>query len=531
MAGFRGIIEDARKANRDHNLRGLTEACERLAAELPEPRSAAAALGVTLLKELRNWRRYDHIQAVAEAFIKAGYRTPRIWTIYAQALVDRGNQVAAIGILGTLLAEPTDEMDAEMSEIHGIRGRAWKDIAYEAIGLKRRGVAARALERASEYYRKGLATKPEDLHMLAWHGAQLVALAAFAKRHELDTGMAPHHQLAERIRARMTAAHAGGNHDPWTLGAAGEMAVAFGDLEEALQWYSLAIATKRTDAFTLASMHRQLSQIWGIGATSAGSTIEGLLLDALMRQGGEFQLSRASAEQLQARIGGAQPVSVRSIRHALRAAESVAMIRSGFSPLGTGFLTTAQSLGLDAEIGLVVVTNAHVVSNPPQGGAASPDDVQVTFELSKPDVEYTVDRIVKCLPVQQHDCTVLKLKGEIDLKPLPVSDMPDVLPKDPTAVVIGHPLGQEISFSFLDGRLLGFEPKADDDRPQRMHYRSPTERGSSGSPVFNRNWQVIGLHHRYLPNATPLNNKPGTYEANEGISIGSICRAFRSGRG
>jgi hypothetical protein len=66
--------------------------------------------------------------------------------------------------------------------------------------------------------------------------------------------------------------------------------------------------------------------------------------------------------------------------------------------------------------------------------------------------------------------------------------------------IIGHPGGRDLAFSFQDNELLDHEgPSA--GKPQipgvcRVHYRAPTEGGSSGSPVFNaRLWEVIALHH------------------------------------
>jgi endonuclease G len=57
----------------------------------------------------------------------------------------------------------------------------------------------------------------------------------------------------------------------------------------------------------------------------------------------------------------------------------------------------------------------------------------------------------------------------------------------------------------------------------RLHYRSATEPGSSGSPVFNDLWQLIGLHHY---GGTLHRLEPGrteeTYEANEGIALRAI---------
>jgi V8-like Glu-specific endopeptidase len=64
----------------------------------------------------------------------------------------------------------------------------------------------------------------------------------------------------------------------------------------------------------------------------------------------------------------------------------------------------------------------------------------------------------------------------------------------------------------------------------RVHYKAPTEPGSSGSPVFDAKlWQVIALHHRGGKKGMPmLNGKAGTYAANEGIAIQSIVTMLKS---
>jgi V8-like Glu-specific endopeptidase len=56
----------------------------------------------------------------------------------------------------------------------------------------------------------------------------------------------------------------------------------------------------------------------------------------------------------------------------------------------------------------------------------------------------------------------------------------------------------------------------------RLHYRAPTEGGSSGSPIFNIQWKLIGVHHAGDRAMARLNGQPGTYEANEGIWIQAI---------
>ena len=46
--------------------------------------------------------------------------------------------------------------------------------------------------------------------------------------------------------------------------------------------------------------------------------------------------------------------------------------------------------------------------------------------------------------------------------------------------------------------------------------------GSSGSPVFDNHWQLIGVHHAGGFNLPQLNNAGGTHAANEGITFDAI---------
>jgi hypothetical protein len=62
-----------------------------------------------------------------------------------------------------------------------------------------------------------------------------------------------------------------------------------------------------------------------------------------------------------------------------------------------------------------------------------------------------------------------------------------------------------------------------------VHYRTPTEPASSGSPVFNTEWQVIDLHHGGSAKAPRL-HAAGDYEANEAISLSAIRAAIQRGR-
>ena len=62
----------------------------------------------------------------------------------------------------------------------------------------------------------------------------------------------------------------------------------------------------------------------------------------------------------------------------------------------------------------------------------------------------------------------------------------------------------------------------------RCTYLADTERGSSGSPVFNSEWQMIALHHWGGPwiDGGDIGD-PSSFEINEGIRISSIVRNLR----
>jgi V8-like Glu-specific endopeptidase len=97
-----------------------------------------------------------------------------------------------------------------------------------------------------------------------------------------------------------------------------------------------------------------------------------------------------------------------------------------------------------------------------------------------------------------------------------------VVSEKPKVYVIGHPGGGALVFSLNDNDLLDHGDPDD----FRVHYRTPTEPGSSGSPVFDSNWELIALHHAG-DSAIPKIHGSGTYQANEGIALRHIGKAIR----
>ena len=178
------------------------------------------------------------------------------------------------------------------------------------------------------------------------------------------------------------------------------------------------------------------------------------------------------------------------------------------------------------------MTNFHVVNEHGASPGVKPEDAEVVFEAIASDRVHLVDRIVWTSPIERHDASLLRLQTPVtDIAPLPVARSLPVLEATARVYIIGHPGGRDLAFSFQDNELLDHEGPAA-GKPQipgvcRVHYRAPTEGGSSGSPVFNaRLWEVIALHHKGGKIGMPkLNGLPGEYAANEGVSIQSIKEA------
>lgn len=77
--------------------------------------------------------------------------------------------------------------------------------------------------------------------------------------------------------------------------------------------------------------------------------------------------------------------------------------------------------------------------------------------------------------------------------------------------IIQHPSGGPKAVAIRENQVI-------DIFDDYFHYVTDTEPGSSGSPVFNDEWQVVGLHHAGVPDPKDSTK----WVANEGIRISSI---------
>ncbi len=108
--------------------------------------------------------------------------------------------------------------------------------------------------------------------------------------------------------------------------------------------------------------------------------------------------------------------------------------------------------------------------------------------------------------------------------------------------IIQHPLGQVKQIAFRDNQLLEIPSGGKADF---LYYSTDTEPGSSGSPCFNDQWELIALHHSGVPktengqvlktDGQPFRegfDKPETIDwiANEGARTSAIITALKNAK-
>ncbi|MFC9822766.1 trypsin-like serine peptidase [Streptomyces erythrochromogenes] len=179
-----------------------------------------------------------------------------------------------------------------------------------------------------------------------------------------------------------------------------------------------------------------------------------------------------------------------------RAAATVARIsilRGGLErPHGTGFLVSPRLL----------LTNHHVLPDPEtarrcflefnaQVTIDNAPDAAIRFTLD-PDTFFTADRHLDYALVAVAPAADGGLAGEkFGWNRLSIQQ--GKLVQNEPVNVIGHPMGRLKEIALRDNALV---QRLDDF----LHYRTDTEPGNSGSPVFNDQWEVVALHHMGVPN-------------------------------
>jgi len=465
---------------------------------------------------------------LADAMFESSVASTESGVQYAQALTDTRSLSAAEAFLDWLSRRA--DAASMASEIVGLRGRIAKQhhINTPDAQIDR---ARRYLVESVRYYLAGFDL---DRGVYFWHGINAAALIARAHRKGMPVDQFPASKRSI-VETVTSPGKTGDQHDVWRMGTELEAHIALNDWVRAADAAVRYTAAEEADAFQIASTLRQLTEVWELTSNALpGSQVLPMLRAALLaREGGGFRLEphqvaadlKGSAG-LEKVFGAGQFKTVKWYQHGLDCCESIARIEtSEGNSEGTGWVCRADALFGNGSDKLLLVTNSHVVNAEGGEGALRFDKAAVRFEISG-----HVSRcssIVWSSPIKECDATIVELDS-LPPKVAGLSLSDEALAMRPPTerarrlYIIGYAGGRGLSFSFDDNVMI-----ACSDR--RVHYRTPTEGGSSGSPVFNEDsWDVVALHHAGKAKMPKLDDPASFCEANEGIPIAAIRAAIRA---
>lgn len=198
------------------------------------------------------------------------------------------------------------------------------------------------------------------------------------------------------------------------------------------------------------------------------------------------------------------------VQQGIDASKCVCRIRTpnGF---GSGFIIAPN----------LIMTNNHVIksSDIANQSFAEFNYQQDAFGKHNNAVRYRINgNIFKTSPKGELDYTIV---GLYDDDNLPLLEKWGIAELNPNAVpysnehviIIQHPNGGLKQVALTNNRVINIEN-------QFLRYTTDTMPGSSGSPVFNDSWKVVGIHHAY--GGAKKDSKGDLYYTNEGILMSHI---------
>ena len=482
---------------------------------------------------------FEHTRLLAEAWRDRHDFDATITKYHAQALIELAASDAAEQLLQNALAVATApgataQAGSERLEYEGLLGRVAKQRFVATLDKD-------SLVRATDQY---LAQYNQPSHSY-WHGINAVALLAREEREGVNQGrpVTPV-ALAEQIYAHVTTMYGRNPADPWIVATASEASLALDQSDQAEFWLYRLLHHPRVEPFHVNSYERQIREIWQgstVGAGGGGAAADrlaGILARHVIRTQSRWSVGTGAlretarafereTEGLERNFSGEHGFDVDTIRRMLAACASIGSVTNAAGErIGTGFLVDGAALKAAFTASPLFVTNAHVISDVVRH-AIPPSAARVTFEIESTaagaPAAYKVGDVLFTSPPgdadDNFDVTIAPLEG---LPPtyagLPMTKMLPLIDAKTRAYVVGHPRGGGLQISLHDSLLLDI-----DDNERLMHYRTPTDPGSSGSPVFNSQWEVMAVHHSGSTKTRRLHGE-GHYEANEGIALSAVCR-------
>ena len=224
----------------------------------------------------------------------------------------------------------------------------------------------------------------------------------------------------------------------------------------------------------------------------------------------------AAGEVLEKIIGTVDFVGVNYLERGLTAAHAVGRVDIGPAGGNPGGYGTGSMVAPH-----VLLTNHHVL---PDAETAAASAVEFDFEdgpdgqprqshrfAFDPDTLFIADKDLDfALVAVEPNASAVDAYG---FNPLIEAEGKVIVGECVT--IVQHPAGQRKQVALRENKVV-------DRVDEMLHYRTDTEPGSSGSPVFNDQWELVALHHASVPS----DSEPGKV-INEGIRISQIVAHLR----
>jgi hypothetical protein len=503
----------------------VAELCEQTVTRIKSESSPIdGAFAKQLLNLLRRKRQFASMVQMAEAMLRSGLNTMPVRRQYAQALIDQGVLTPAEMVLQSVVNEAKDNT-VDKREALGLIGRIYKQLY---VNNNDPGSAANRanLEQSLKSY---LPVYRPEMSESWWHGINAVALLARAKRDGFAIpGTREPEDLAQEILAAIEDKEQN-TAEPlpyWEMATRVEAYVALGDAQKAARFARRYVESRGVDAFEIYSTLRQFEEVWQLKENEPpGNVLLPVLRTAHLEMAGAMSKGNPkdlkaeadalddSMQDLEAIFGSDRMQTYKWYKQGLDQCNSIARIeRRNGQGHGTGWLVKAEDF-FPGEQGVLLVTNDHVISPVANPLAIFPQDCQVNFQAMEEVLEVE-DKVRWFSPFTDLDATFLKLKRTPKAPPIVLHKSAVKMNKPaPRMYIIGHPQGRDLEISLQDNELVA-------SNDTLVHYRTPTEPGSSGSPVFEANaWEAVALHHKGKEKMKRIDGQEGFYQANEGVSI------------
>lgn len=538
----------------DLSLPELEMKCEQLCSELKcSGKALSFFVSCKLLKELKDERAFRASVKLADRLVVLGRNEPEIRKLLAQGLIETGLLNSALDSLQVLI-DSTPKEHPEHVDALSLRGRCYKQIYCDAsfngngFSISPSKILNTAIKSYHSAYIQGRIDNPDGTSW-TYPAINVVALMERAKidNIEVEADFDPQ-DLARLINQAIVGR--GGILSLWDFATLGEAHLSLRDWKRAEAFYRAFAAHPEAEAFHIGSSARQLGEVWSTGDSHEEikklyASLTEILLE---KEGGNIGLNPRQRSILldtveaETNFEGIFDNSKNSkplmwLRSGLELSKSVCQIvyRTSGYPKGTGFVVRGGDLHPALGDEKLLLTNAHIIS-------ASDVEIgnfsQPAMHYKKGQINFTSKGLTQtCFgcaevlaesPREELDFALIRLHPAIPDE-IPVCSFASRVPVPGRCrvIIVGHPQGRPLEISFYDQPVTDIGTKGNGDpRFQYIHYTNPTSGGSSGSPVFNEDWEIVGVHHAgphpESQTLERLNGIDGEHPANEGVSILSI---------